>query len=101
MKDPDPRALELIEKFIRDRHARIGDKRHAAYRQAADALEAAQAQEREARLSWEQAQKALAAARRELDDLWAEWEQTSKDMRPEWRDELAELARGLRALKKD
>lgn len=101
MKDPDPRALELMEKFIRDRHARIGDKRHAAYRKAADALEAAQKQEREARLAFEQATKALVAAQREMDDMWAEWEHESRDMKAPWPEELAELLRGLRALKMD
>jgi F0F1-type ATP synthase membrane subunit b/b' len=102
MKDPDPRALELMEKFIRDRHARIGDARHKAYRKVADALEAAQHREKETRLAFERATKALVAAQREMDDFWAQWEHEARnELKPPWTEELAELLRGLRALKSD
>ncbi|HKA88591.1 MAG TPA: hypothetical protein VKE22_13065 [Haliangiales bacterium] len=105
MKDVDPRALELLEKFVRAHHDRVGAKHHAEYRAAADALEAAKLREREARREWDDARAAVVAAQRALDDLWADWEEASRDMAPELRAELraelAELGRQLRMLKKD
>src|SRR5262249_6307896 len=87
VKDADADALDLMETFIRKRHARMGE-RHAHYRRVADALEAAQARERAARQEWDLAREAVAAAKRAMEEFWVEWEAAMPSMDAASRAEL-------------
>lgn len=99
MDNPDPRLLEVLEQFIRERHAGLAEVK-LKYRQCTDRLEGARAAEAQAQQALEAARAELTAAQADMTQVWEEFERISQRVDAGMRERFAEAIRAVSARSK-
>jgi hypothetical protein len=94
MDNPDPRLLEVLEQFIRERHTGLAEVK-SKYRQCTDRLEGARAAESQAQKALESARAELAAAQADMTQVWEEFERVSQSVDAGMRERFAAAIRAV------